>query len=426
MLFFSIKQPFDYGPDEYMRYKIPLYIYNHNSLPLPNDKEVIVDIFNASYAYYPTQLPAIISALFMKVISIISNSNKILVIASRLTSVLSGTIFIYFIIKILDTLLKNKKIKYLGILFASLMPQFIFLSSYVNNDIPAIMASSIIVYSWITGLNNGFNIKNTLLLTIGIIICSLSYYNAYGWILFSIIIFILNYFKKEKKKITFDYKPCLKYGLIITIITLSTISYFFIRNYIINNGDILGINSFLNACEIGAIDSLKPSLRNTPENLGMSYLEMLTTSHYGNNSWIISTIVSFIGNFGYSEFKLPILIYLGYLIIIFIGGIGYLIKIKDILKQKKETILHLGLIFCFIIPIILSLKYSYSTDYQPQGRYIYPMYTSFIIMISLGYEKILNILNKKFKRIDNIIIIPSILFIIGSFIIAIKVFLNSI
>ena len=107
--------------------------------------------------------------------------------------------------------------------------------------------------------------------------------------------FILSYFKKTNKKITFNYKDSLKYGTIISIIVLSCISYFFIRNYFINKGDILGINSFLEACEIGAIDSLKPSLRNTPENLEMSYLEMLTTTYYGNPSWIITTIISFIG-----------------------------------------------------------------------------------------------------------------------------------
>lgn len=428
MLFYSIKQPFNYGPDEYMRYKIPLYIYNHNNLPLPDNKEVVVEIFNASYAYYPTQLPAIISAFFMKIFSIFSNSENMLVIASRLTGVICGTIFIYFIIKILDELLENKKVKLLGIAISSFIPQFIFLSSYVNNDMPAIMASSIIVYSWILGLKNGFNKKNTLLLTLGLIICFLSYYNSYGWILLSAVIFILSYIKKEKGKISFNYKPCLKYGLIIAITTLSVISYFFIRSYIVNNGDILGINSFLDACEIGAIDSLKPSLRNTPENLGMSYIEMLTTKYYGNSSWIISTIISFIGNFGYCEFKLPVLVYIGYLIVIFIGGFGYLLKLKDIVKNKKEILLHFGLILCLIIPIILSLKYSYSTDYQPQGRYIYPMYTSFVIMISLGYEKIINILNKKikFKKIDNIIVIPIILFIIGSFVIATKVFINSI
>lgn len=430
MLFFSVKQPFNYGPDEYMRYKIPEYIYNYNKLPLPDNKEVIVEQFNASYAYYPNQLPAITSAIFMKIFSIFSTNKQVLVIASRLTSVISGTIFIYFIIRILSELITNKRIKYLGILFASLMPQFIFLSSYVNNDIPALMSSSIIVYAWIKGLKNGWNIKNILLLSMGIIICSLSYYNAYGWIFFSIIIFIVSFFKKTEKQITFNYKLCLKYGIIITIITLSCISYFFIRNYFINNGDILGINSFLEACEEGALDSLKPSLRNTPENLGMSYFEMLTTSYYGNSFWIISTIASFIGIFGYTEYKLPIFIYLGYFTIIFIGSLGYLIKLKDILKHRREILFHLGLICCFIIPILLSMKYSYSTDYQPQGRYLYPLFTSLIIMISLGYEKIFNIIRKKYKnniaKLETIIIYLIILFIIISFTIAIQVFLNSI
>lgn len=424
ILFWSIKQPYNYGPDEYMRYKIPEYIYNYNKLPLPDNAEVIVSDFNASYAYYPTQLPAITSFLFMKVISFTSTNDNSLIIAARFTSVLSGIIFIYFMIKILNELTASKKIKWLGIVLSSLIPQFIFLSSYVNNDTTAIMASAIIVYSWIKGLKENWNIKNSLTLALGIIICALSYYNAYGWILFSIIIFIISFFKKTNKKITFNYKPFLKYGLIITSMVLVCISYFFIRNYIINDKDILGINSFLNACEEGGLDYLKPSLRKTPQKLKMSYLEMLTTSYYGNHSWLLSTYSSFIGNFGYMQYKLPMLIYAGYALIIIVGFIGYILKLKYIIKNKKELLLHISLISCLIIPILLSLKYSYSTDYQPQGRYIYPMFTSFIIILTLGYEKLTNIINK--KKITNTVLISIFLFIILSFIIATKVFLSSI
>ena len=156
----------------------------------------------------------------------------------------------------------------------------------------------------------------------------------------------------------------------------------------------------------------------------MSYLEMLTTSYYGNHSWLLSTYSSFIGNFGYMQYKLPMLIYAGYALIIIVGFSGYILKLKDIIKNKKELLLHISLISCLIIPILLSLKYSYSTDYQPQGRYIYPMFTSFIIILTLGYEKLTNIINK--KKITNTVLISIFLFIILSFIIATKVFLSSI
>lgn len=359
----------------------------------------------------------------MKLTSLVTKNETALFVAARFTSVLSGVIFIYFMMKILDELIKDKKVKYLGIFLSSLIPQFVFLSSYVNNDSCAIMASSIIVYSWIRGLNDGWNFKNSITLSIGIIICALSYYNAYGWILLSIIIFIISFIKKSDKKITVDYKSLLKYGTFISVVVLVFVSYFFVRSYFINNGDLLGIDSFLDACEAGGADYLKPSLRNTPQNLKMSYLEMLTTTRYGNSIWPITTYISFIGNFGYMKYKLPILIYLGYTIIIGIGLIGYFKRIRDIIKDKKSLFFNLALISCIIIPIILSIKYSYSTDYQPQGRYIYPMFTGFIIIITLGFEKLNNLIKLKHKnKLINIIA----LFIIISFIIASKVFINSI
>ena len=108
MLFWAVKQPYDYAPDEYMRYKVPEYIYNHGKLPLPDDKEVVVKEFNASYAYYPTLLPAITSSIFMKLTSLVTKNETALFVAARFTSVLSGVIFIYFMMKILDEL-KIKK-----------------------------------------------------------------------------------------------------------------------------------------------------------------------------------------------------------------------------------------------------------------------------------------------------------------------------
>ena len=39
-----------------------------------------------------------------------------------------------------------------------------------------------------------------------------------------------------------------------------------------------------------------------------------------------------------------------------------------------------------MIPIILSIKYSYSIDYQPQGRYIMSILIPIALFMSIGYE----------------------------------------
>ena len=66
------------GPDENMRFMIPNYIYNHGRLPNGYDPEVRNELWGISYAFYP-MLSYMISALFMKIVSLFSTSNMALI-----------------------------------------------------------------------------------------------------------------------------------------------------------------------------------------------------------------------------------------------------------------------------------------------------------------------------------------------------------
>lgn len=404
VLFWIIFLPVNSAPDEDMRYLIPKYIFNHNKLPLPNDPEVIHRFFNASYAYYPLLLGSIISAVFMKIASLWSVSEMGLLIASRLTSLLFGTLFVYFLIKVSKRLFKGAS-KYFAIILGAFIPQVVFLSSYVNNDIIALSASLMIILAWLSFLQDGVNYKNSLLLAVGIIICALSYYSAYGWILFSIIFYICNFIKKEDGKLNFDYKKMFKYGIFIAIIVLIGISYFFIRNMIINNGDMLGMNSFLNACEKSAYVDLRPSNRDTAKNLGMGYFDMLKSPRWSGSPWVQSTAESFICVLGQMNAFIDRWVYVFFVILFLIGSFGMVIHFfMNTRKKPKEKVFYLSLLACLIIPILLSIQYSYATDYQAQGRYIYPLFGSLIIFTTFGIEALISVLFKIIEKLSSLIL----------------------
>ncbi len=68
--------PFDGAPDEYLRYKIPMFIYKHGHLPTGYDTETLFDRGgNWSYGFYSQFLAPLFSALFMKVTSLFSQSD---------------------------------------------------------------------------------------------------------------------------------------------------------------------------------------------------------------------------------------------------------------------------------------------------------------------------------------------------------------
>ena len=73
LFYCSTKLCMNVAPDEYMRYDIPLFIYNHSYLPKGDEKEILNAIWGFSYGFTP-YLPSIISFFFMKIASIFTTS----------------------------------------------------------------------------------------------------------------------------------------------------------------------------------------------------------------------------------------------------------------------------------------------------------------------------------------------------------------
>ena len=289
-----------------------------------------------------------------------------------------------------------------------------------------ICGSAIICYAWICGLQDGWNLKNTILLSSGIIVVALSYYNGYGWILCSIAVFFLSYILKTPYNT--NYRSMWKWCSLIVLLVLLFVAYFFIRNAVLHNGDFLGLKTIETSSQLNAEDFLKPSNRQTPKNLGMNMWDMLFTTHYGPYNWLNWTFRSFIGTFGYMEFYIPTWIYKFFLSVFLAGGVCFIgsavekaIYRKRFSKENKKAywLLCIALIIALIVPVLLSLYYSYATDYQPQGRYIYTMVIALMVLIGMGFEWILQWI--PFKWLKNTLVSCFCAFLSG---VSIYVFLN--
>ena len=340
LFYCSTKLCMNVAPDEYMRYDIPLFIYNHSYLPKGDEKEILNAIWGFSYGFTP-YLPSIISFFFMKIASIFTTTPVHLLIAARLTSVLAGALTFFVCCKIGEEIFNHQMTIYLFAIFVSLLPQFMYLSLYLNNDSFSIFAIALIVYGWIKGIKTNWNCKWCIFLGVAIGICA------------------------------------------IAIAALVVGGWFFIRNAMIHNGDFLGMNSMYDCGEKYAMPGYQLSQRDTYQNQGISVFSMIF-----DTNWIITTIKSFICTTGYMQYMISGKRFYLYLIIILFGMIMMLIALKRKyqFKFKFENYFIICLILCVLIPIILSIKYSYSIDYQPQGRYIMSILIPIALFMSIGYE----------------------------------------
>lgn len=405
----ALKLPVSMAPDEMMRFDVPMWIYEHNALPRGDLPELRNSLWGFSYAFTP-YLPSIISVLFMKIVSIFSDNQSILIIAARMTSVFAGLGTAVLCLKIGNILFKDKKCKYLLAILICFLPQFVFLCSYLNNDAFAVFTVMIILYYWVKGIKEHWCIKNCIGLGVGIGLCALTYYNAYGYILCSIFVFcisiFIDYSIKNKWKFLF------LHGMLIFMIAFSIAGWFFIRNYIIYDGDFLAMDSMYACGELYAIDELKLSKRPTYYNLSKSVLDMML-----HTRWLVSTSASFFAVFGAMKIVVCPIFYILYGFVALIGMIAFFCKIW---KDKKYTkILIINMFLAVLIVLILSIRYSYTIDYQAQGRYLMPAMPVLMIFLVIGYKYIESYMIEKKKKIKVIGIIAILWLLMFLFIFAI-------
>ncbi len=402
----TTSQPYNSCPDESMKWDICKYIFENNKLPRGEEETIRNQIWGISYAFQPI-LTYMIGAGFMKVASIFTMDEFSLVVAARLVSTLSMTLSVYFVIKIADKLFKDKEIyKILFVVFIAFQPLTAFLASYINNDSTAVLATTMIIYLWILGLESNWKTKHCVLLGLAIGFCALTYYNAYGYILCSIILCLVSVTSNKMKS-----KDIWQKVLIVGLVAFAFAGWWFIRNAVLYNGDILGITAQNECGDKYALDKFKPSTRMTVQKEGSSLIYML----FGMK-WIVITALSFVGIFGYHSIVMSNKIYFCYLVIWVVGIVGVLMKFKELFVYKKEEknkyLLNYIFVVSIIIPILLSMYYSYASDFQPQGRYIMGIIVPFTYFLVTGIQAVLEKFIKS-EKIRNVIIIALMLLIIA-------------
>lgn len=379
----AVVQPFNAPPDEKMRYLIPQYIYHYGKLPLGYAPEITDAAWGSSYGYTPI-LSYIFSAIFMRAASLFTTNSFVLLMSARMVSVLCGVGTGIFAIKISKKLCSNPSSQYLFVALVTLLPQAVFVTSYVNNDAFAILTTAGIVYIWICGLEEGWSYGLCAIFGFAMAMALMSYYNTYGFLVCSFFFFIITglWYRKDKKPLKESIYDVLKKGMLILLVVVIFAGWWYARNYMIYDGDVIGMSTCNEYAEIYAADHLKPSFVNTHFEKGEPLSQMLK-----EDGWIFSTCKSFIGNFGYMKIGLKIWMYVCYCLIFFTGFIGVLLAFKKMFLGK--SILQWTFIPAILFPIAISMYYSYYSDYQPQGRYILPLLIPFMYFVSEGISEVI-------------------------------------
>ncbi|MGN1148316.1 MAG: hypothetical protein ACI4TB_07825 [Lachnospiraceae bacterium] len=172
-------------------------------------------------------------------------------------------------------------------------------------------------------------------------------------------------------------------GIAISVLVLLCISWSFIRNYILYDGDFIGLatkESFIKAHGIA---------RETYQSQGKSLFSLL----FGT-TFFPKLVVSFIANYGSATLYTWWIVYVFYLLLLGGGILGAIFgreknpACHNMEPKWRRVFFHGNMIFCILMPFVLTIQYAYTVDYQAQGRYIMPGLIPIMYYVCYGLEKL--------------------------------------
>lgn len=410
---------YDGGPDEYIRILVPKAIASGNLLPRGDDPATIGSVGGYSYAYYPQMLGPYVQALFMVIARLFgATSEAAQLIAARFCSVCFGVFGAWLAGQTVKVLVgerdaggaglvgmhfaatggqaNNKPFRpalaperwaLLATALVGFWPQYAFLAAYVNNDIIAIAGVGLLLYALVCGTKRGWTFRRGLVFAAGIIVCALSYMNTYGYILVGVPFFIVSVWRQYRGGDPTDKQEALRIILSAAALCAICCLPFFIV-CLVRYGDPFGNSAFAAAHAAW----VQETLTETMQPYQGSFWQMLTDADFFNLLY-----KSYVAYFAYMAIPAPApycAAMLGATILLaLVGAITVLCA-----EHKRDKALLAIMFAAGLITIFLMYWRSYTTDAQPQGRYILPTLIPLCVASVLGLRAIIGRLNLRTQQ----------------------------
>ena len=247
------------------------------------------------------------------------------------------------------------------------IPMFTLVHSYYTNDTPAIAVGTFAVYTTIRASQSDFARRDVVLLGIALGLVALHKYT--GFLIFPTVAAI-TIWQLARYPTRF-----IRAAMVLVTITTTIAGWWYVRNWMLY-GDPIGVEITQAAVNASGGAPIPPRAR------GLNLVEFVQETN-----WIAETFSTFWGGYGLEKMKLPGAAYLffGSLLVLAMGGhkLSLSRNIKRIRIPDRPPILlimgvlHLGL-------WAMNFWSSYTVDVALHGRYVYPTFVPFVILLIAG------------------------------------------
>lgn len=307
-----------------------------------------------------------------------SYMDKVIFYSLRIFQVVISLVNLFVIYKIAGFYFSDEKFRLLCAFIAGAIPQFAFVSSYINNDALANLFSSLIIFSFLNFLKE----KSLRSIIFFSLVLATSLLIKKTMFFFLPVIILVGLFALINKEI--DFRTFGKKIITILFFVVIISSWFFIRNLSLYN------DIFLSGIEMLTVPfyvDIKPLL-----------------SFYFIYPFIPGLFGSFWGVFGWMNVALPLFVYA--LLLLFVS-INFLFLVK---KYNVKFLFHTKILFAVLSVVfcIGGIVY-YNTIYsQHQGRFLFPVLSFIVIFLVYGVKTI----SEKIQKENLVIITSVVLFVV--------------
>lgn len=314
----------------------------------------------------------IFSAMAMLVVGLFTSDSLHVLFGARFVSAFCGAMTALLTFYIAKTLFPGKKyLAALSLVFVGFLPQFTFVSSYVNQDAFTAFSCTLLIFVWLKCLAD-WNIKNAVWLGCAAGALVLSKTNGYIFLILTFLLMMLTLRKSRRESLS-----------IITVVILCMLfvcGWFFVHSYYYH-GTLLPF--FVRNKYVAQLVADTPAF--IAQHSWDVKLNIQDAAQLKYFFW--SIFESFWGVFDWRLFWMPKGFYWLASALTLAGGWGFF---RSFFRIYKAVGMPQKIVFAcmlFSVPVVLSLLIIYGIlfDSQPQGRYLFPAIAPIAMVFCLGW-----------------------------------------
>ena len=202
-------------PDEFTRIVIPRYICDHGTLPTGFEPEVQIAGYGGSYAFFP-YLPYIFMGWAMRLTSLFTGQEAALTMAARCVNVASGLLMAVTVYFLSRRVFQDRAVRWAFCYIVMFWPEQLFVHTYVNTESMSLLSTAMILLALVAVYQEGPEIRHSVLLAAGLVLCLLTYYNAYGYVLAAVVLSNVYFANMTYLKLQLQYENAYAFYTVLT------------------------------------------------------------------------------------------------------------------------------------------------------------------------------------------------------------------